>query len=160
MLNSSPREHKPSTPSQYPSTSYAHVCLPLIHAHDIDEPSWTVLISYRVWKIQRSVKTSSMYDLRIRSRLVRIVVVAVESCTYSFPYLLTDQLPDICAGAVYSAFLFVLIGTYAADSPAMFIILDMVRFFDITTTYPSLMFHPRQTAPVIVRYLYSRQSCV
>ncbi|KAI0731457.1 hypothetical protein C8Q72DRAFT_883141 [Fomitopsis betulina] len=67
----------------------------------------SLLISYRVWKIQRSVKTSSMHDLRIRSRLVRIVVVAVESC------------------AVYSAFLFVLIGTYAADSPAMFIILDM-----------------------------------
>ncbi|EPS95742.1 hypothetical protein FOMPIDRAFT_87250 [Fomitopsis schrenkii] len=67
----------------------------------------SLLISYRVWKIQRSVRTSSMHDLRMRSRLARIVVVAVESC------------------AVYSAFLFVLIGTYAGDSPAMFIILDM-----------------------------------
>ena len=41
--------------------------------------------------------------------------------------LRTFRLTLAASGAVYSAFLFVLIGTYAAGTPAMFIILDMVR---------------------------------
>ena len=57
------------------------------------------------------------------------------------------------SGAVYSAFLFVLIGTYAADSPAMFIILDMVSMIVDPASNQCVdhnLTHLMQTAPVIV----------
>ncbi|KAI0928019.1 hypothetical protein AcW1_005398 [Taiwanofungus camphoratus] len=64
----------------------------------------TLFIAFKIWRIQR--ERGANWDMK--STFSRVTVIAIESC------------------AVYSAFLFVLIGTYAGDSPAMFIILDMM----------------------------------
>ncbi|KAH9929269.1 uncharacterized protein B0H18DRAFT_998734 [Fomitopsis serialis] len=49
----------------------------------------TLLISYRVRQIQKSVRTSSTHDLRTRSMLSQLVVVAVESCAAYSAFLFT-----------------------------------------------------------------------
>ncbi|KAH9840922.1 uncharacterized protein C8Q71DRAFT_854771 [Rhodofomes roseus] len=66
----------------------------------------TLLIAYRIWSIQKELASVNTITSG-RTSLTRIVNILIESC------------------AVYSALLFILISTYAAGSPAMFIILDI-----------------------------------
>ncbi|KAI0928016.1 hypothetical protein AcW2_004164 [Taiwanofungus camphoratus] len=65
----------------------------------------TILIAIKIWTIQRQTSLHVASSGSTTS-LSRVATIVVESC------------------AIYSALLFVLIGTYARNSPAMFIILD------------------------------------
>ncbi|KAH9839983.1 uncharacterized protein C8Q71DRAFT_472226 [Rhodofomes roseus] len=87
---------------------------PWVRNHKWDSIS-ELLIAYRIWRVERAATSVLSLDA---TSLTRAIIILVESCAVCFVFLL------------------LLIGTYAARSPVMFIILDMTSPVNMSTYLP------------------------